>query len=84
VRCNAILPGAIENGRLQRIVARNVREHGASPEACREELLRYVSLRRTIEMDAFAKLVLFLRSDKAVGITGQLMRLDGTVECEDS
>jgi NAD(P)-dependent dehydrogenase (short-subunit alcohol dehydrogenase family) len=84
VRCNAILPGAIENGRLRAIVERNAEAHGVSPEDYRQELVRYISLRRTIEMDEFADLVLFLCSAGGRGITGQLLRLDGNVEWEDS
>lgn len=82
VRCNAILPGAIHNQRLQTIVERNAAARGVKAAEYRDELLRYVSLRRAIDMDEFADLVLFLCSSQARGITGQLIRLDGNVEWE--
>jgi NAD(P)-dependent dehydrogenase (short-subunit alcohol dehydrogenase family) len=83
VRCNAIVPGAIENERLRGIFERNADARGVTVEEYRAEVLRYVSLRRSIELDEFADLVLFLCSDAARGITGQLLSLDGNVEWED-
>lgn len=82
VRCNAILPGAIDNERFQTIVERNAAARRMPAAEYRGELLRYVSLRRAIDMDEFADLVLFLCSPTGRGITGQLIRLDGNVEWE--
>jgi NAD(P)-dependent dehydrogenase (short-subunit alcohol dehydrogenase family) len=82
VRCNAILPGAINNERLQRIFDRNAAARGITVAEYSQEVLSYVSLRRSIEMDEFAELVLFLCSDAARGISGQLIRLDGNMEWE--
>jgi NAD(P)-dependent dehydrogenase (short-subunit alcohol dehydrogenase family) len=82
VRCNAILPGAIDNERFQTIVERNAAARGLSPDDYRAELLRYVSLRRAIAVEEFADLVLYLCSHSARGVTGQLIRLDGNVEWE--
>jgi NAD(P)-dependent dehydrogenase (short-subunit alcohol dehydrogenase family) len=83
VRCNAIVPGAIENDRLRSILTRNAEAKAVSVDEYRAEVLRYVSLRRSIELDEFAGLVLFLCSDAGRGITGQLLNLDGNVEWEE-
>lgn len=82
VRVNAILPGAIENERMQGIFERSAAAEGVTVEAFREGFLQYASLRRTIQMDELADLVLFLCSPSGSGITGQLLRLDGNLEWE--
>lgn len=83
IRCNAILPGAINNERFASYVARNAAGHDITPEEFEHRLFRYVSLRRKIEMTEFAELVRFLASDAAAGISGQLIELGGNVEWEE-
>lgn len=82
VRCNAILPGAIDNKRFRKYVERNAQARGMSAAEYERSLFEYISLRRSIEMSEFADLTLFLASDAASGITGQLIELGGNVEWE--
>lgn len=84
IRCNAIVPGAINNQRLNAVLQRNASARGIGVEEMKKEMLGYVSLRRVIEMNEFADLVLFLSSLEAAGITGQVIELGGNVEWEDS
>ena len=84
IRCNAILPGPINNARLQRVLQRNADARRISVEEVEAEVLAYVSLGRKIEMREFADLVLYLTSEKGRSITGQLIELGGNVEWEDS
>lgn len=83
IRCNAILPGGINNDRFASYVERNSSAQSISTVEFTAQFLRFVSLRRTIEMDEFAALTLFLASDSAAGITGQLIELGGNVEWEE-
>jgi len=83
IRCNAILPGAINNDRLQNYLERNAQGRGVSVEEFEERFFSYVSLRRKVEMEEFADLTLFLASDSAAGITGQMIELGGNVEWEE-
>ena len=83
VRCNAILPGAINNERLNLYMARNAAGRGVSVQEFESRFFGYVSLRRKIEMEEFANLVLFLASPESSGITGQLIELGGNVEWEE-
>ena len=82
ITCNAVLPGAIENDRLAQIIARSAHARGQSPEAYREEALKFCSLRRTVDMQEIAHYVVFLCSNEARAITGQLLRIDGNFEWE--
>ncbi|MEX1143158.1 MAG: SDR family oxidoreductase [Thermoleophilaceae bacterium] len=83
VTCNAILPGAIANERLAQIVETKAAARGQAPDEYLEEALRYVSLRRMVEVREIADYVVFLCSDQARAITGQLLRIDGNFEWED-
>ena len=84
IRCNAILPGAINNARLDRLIQRNADARGISAAEFEGELLKYISMRKRIELEEFADLVLFLSSDQGKSITGQLIELGGNVEWEES
>lgn len=82
IRCNAILPGIINNSRFHHIVSRNAAATGASEAQIEEDYLKYVSLRSKVELDEIADLALFLASDKASKITGELIAISGNMEWE--
>lgn len=83
VRCNAILPGAINNERMQNIWQRVARSRNMPVEEFEKEALRYMSMRAKIEPYELADTVLFLCSEKAPHITGQLMEVSGGAEWEE-
>lgn len=83
VRCNAIRPGAIDNGRFKDIVARNARTRGVSEQEMEERLLRYVSMRRKVQPDELAEVALFLCTDSGRSITGQFIEVSGNLEWEE-
>lgn len=68
VRCNSIQPGFIETAQSK---ALHAKEDGLSA------LMRHVSLPEPGSPDDIASLVLFLGSDEARYITGQMIRVDG-------
>ncbi len=82
VRANAILPGGINNARLQTIVQKVAEQNNTTIEAVADDFLKYVSMQTLIEPAELADMVAFLCSDKAIHITGQLMAVDGNVEWE--
>ncbi len=82
IRCNAVLPGAINNARLQEIFGRCANEAGVSIEEYEAEALRYISMRTKIELDELANAVWFLASDMAPHITGVLLEVSGGHEWE--
>lgn len=83
VRCNAIRPGAINNGRLEMIVNRNAKQRGIGASEAEASLLRYVTLRAKIEPSELAAMVLFLCSDDGIHITGQFIEVSGNLEWEE-
>lgn len=82
VRCNAILPGMIDNARMTRIVAGIAEESGRTVEQVEADYLKYISLRSKVQPEELAQTVLFLASDAAKKITGELLAVSGNVEWE--
>lgn len=82
IRCNAILPGMINNARMQRIIRTNAEAAGRTPEDIEADYLKYISMRTKIEPDEIADMVLFLASDAARKVTGELISVSGNVEWE--
>ena len=83
IRCNAILPGMINNERMQRIVAASAAASGRTSEEVEQEYLRFISLGTKIEPDELADMVQFLASERAAKVTGELIAVSGNVEWEN-
>lgn len=82
IRCNAILPGLIDNERGRQIVAGQAAERGISVEEREAEFLEFVSLRCWIDPAEVGDLAVFLASRSGRHITGQQIGMDGNVEWE--
>lgn len=82
VRCNAVLPGVIDNERMRGIFSAVAKEEGKSVKEVEARLLDYVSMRTKISPEEIAEFVVFLTSDQAPHVTGQLIGLDGNLEWE--
>jgi NAD(P)-dependent dehydrogenase (short-subunit alcohol dehydrogenase family) len=82
IRINAILPGMIDNERMRGIIARIAQQEGRSVEAVEHEALNFISMRTKIQPAELADMVLFLCSDAARHITGQMIGVDGNIEWE--
>lgn len=83
IRCNAILPGMIDNARMQGIVAAKARETGHTPAEVEAGYLRYISMRSKTQPSDLAEMVLFLASDAGRLISGELIAVSGNLEWED-
>ena len=83
IRCNAILPGIINNQRFNFIVSRNSAATGRSAADIEADYLKYVSLRTKVELSDLADAVLFLASDTGRKISGERMAVSGNMEWEE-
>jgi NAD(P)-dependent dehydrogenase (short-subunit alcohol dehydrogenase family) len=83
IRCNAVRPGAMDNDRLNRILARVAEQQGKSLKDLETEQLRYVSMRTKVAMDEVAATLHFLASSAAAHITAQIIGVDGDVQWEE-
>lgn len=82
IRINAILPGLIDNARMQGIIARNAERQGTTPGELKQEYLRYISMHSAVSPEELGATVAFLCSDDARHLTGQLIGVDGNIEWE--
>jgi NAD(P)-dependent dehydrogenase (short-subunit alcohol dehydrogenase family) len=82
IRCNAILPGLIDNARGRSLVARAAEAAGKTVEETEAEWLKYISMRCWIDPDEVGDLAVFLASPAARHITGQFIGICGGVEWE--
>ena len=82
IRCNAILPGLIDNERGRGIVANQAKERGITPEEREAEFLEFISLKCWIDPSEVGDLAVFLASHSGRHITGQEIGMDGNVEWE--
>lgn len=82
VRSNVVRPGGMDNDRLRLILSRVAAAEGLDPDTLLARELENVSMRTLVSMRDVAAMVLYLASDTARHVTGQLIEVDGKVEWE--
>lgn len=82
IRCNAIRPGMMDNERMQRVLRRVAADVGKSVEEVLAGELQFISMRTMVPMESVARFALYLCSDAAAQVTGQVMAVDGGSEWE--
>lgn len=82
VRCNAILPGIINNARMDQIIAERAAAEARAAEDIDAEYMRGVSMRQRTQPEDIAEAVLFLASPAAARVTGERMSVSGNLEWE--
>lgn len=82
IRCNAILPGAVNSARMQMIMEKHAEKQDLSVEEVAREYTRYISLQRLMEPEDIANAAVFLGSPASKNISGQLLAVDGNLEWE--
>ena len=76
IRCNCIVPGAIDTDLYRNWLQRTADEQGVETETVRAKSLKDVALRDISSPDDVAHLALFLASDESRTITGQSIPVD--------
>jgi NAD(P)-dependent dehydrogenase (short-subunit alcohol dehydrogenase family) len=83
IRCNAILPGVIDNARMSAIMNAAAEAEGISLAEMENRYLKFISTRSKVTPVELAETIDFLASDAARNITGQLVSVDGNLEWEN-
>ena len=82
IRCNAILPGPVDNPRGRALIAAKAEQHKQSLQQAETEFVRYISLRTLIDSDAIGNMAVFLASEAGSYISGQHIGVCGNTEWE--
>jgi NAD(P)-dependent dehydrogenase (short-subunit alcohol dehydrogenase family) len=77
IRVNAILPGAVEGPRIERVLEGRAAASGRSVTEERAAALANQSIKRMVAPDDIAALAVFLASAAGRSISGQIMPIDG-------
>ena len=83
IRANAIAPGPVEGPRMSGVIEREARAKGMSAEAMRAAYEGASSLRCFVTAEDVAAMAVFLASDAARRISGQVIAVDGHTENPD-
>lgn len=82
IRVNAIRPGIVDGERMRRVLNRIAVAQNTTVEALEAEMLGYISMRTKIQPEEIGDMAVFLASEKATHISGQLISVDGNMEWE--
>jgi len=73
ITVNAVAPGAVEGDRIDRVIAGQAQVRGVSEEQMRKQFLERSPLRRMVSAEDIAWAALFLCTDHARNISGQVV-----------
>ena len=76
IRANAIAPGAVEGDRIERVFQGRAQISGRSLEEVKADALAAASIRAMVDPKDIAQLAVFLASDAAKSISGQVIPVD--------
>ncbi len=83
VRANAICPGAVEGARMEGVLAREAAAKGMTRDEVYEGYAAGTSMKRFVEAEDIANMAVFLASDAARLVSGQVIAVDGHTENPD-
>ena len=83
IRANAICPGAVEGERMEGVLAREAAAKGMTRDEVYEGYAVGTSMRRFVEAQDIANMAVFLGSDAARLVSGQVIAVDGHTENPD-
>ena len=80
IRANAILPGAVAGQRIERVFEGRAEVSGKPVDEVRKEAMAVQSIKRLVDPKDIAALAVFLASDAAKSISGQMLPIDNDMQ----
>ena len=77
INVNAICPGVVTGGRMDKMIAEKARLWGCTPEKVHEKYVQEIALRRFTTAEDVTNAMIFLLSEDSHAITGQALAVDG-------
>jgi NAD(P)-dependent dehydrogenase (short-subunit alcohol dehydrogenase family) len=76
IRVNCVAPGAVDGDRIDRVIAGQAAVKGISVEAQRKAMIERMPLRRFVTAEDIVDATLFLASDMARSVSGQVVAVN--------
>ena len=80
IRVNAICPGSVSGDRMNRVIKAKAQTMGISKKKLKKDFESMTSLNTFVDKADIANTVIFLLSEDAKNISGQVMTIDGNTE----
>ncbi len=80
IRVNAILPGAVDGQRLQKVFEGRAKLSGQTVEEVKQSSMANQSIKNLVDPRDIASLAVFLASDAGKSISGQMLPIDGDMQ----
>jgi len=80
IRVNAICPGSVSGDRMKRVISAKANSLSINEESLQKEYESMVSLKTFVNKKDIANMAVFLLSEEAHKISGQVMTVDGNTE----
>ena len=80
VRVNAICPGSVYGDRMKRVIEAKAKSLGVTQDSLQKDYESMLSLKTFVDKEDIANMAVFLLSQEAHKISGQVMTVDGNTE----
>ena len=80
IRVNAICPGSVSGDRMERVIEARAKSIGISEKELKKDYESMTSLKTFVDKKDIANMVVYLLSEEAKKISGQVMTVDGNTE----
>jgi NAD(P)-dependent dehydrogenase (short-subunit alcohol dehydrogenase family) len=80
IRCNCILPGAVDGDRIRRVFQAKARARNQSMDEVQAQALALASIKELIQPEQLADTILFITSPRGRTISGQALSVDGDLQ----
>jgi NAD(P)-dependent dehydrogenase (short-subunit alcohol dehydrogenase family) len=83
IRANSICPGSVEGPRIDGVFEREAKVKGTTPQVIRDSYAAGTSMRSLVTAADVANMAVFLASEGARLVSGQIIAIDGHTENPD-
>ena len=80
IRVNAICPGAVSGNRMKKVIQAKAKSLGVTEESIKKDYESMASLKTFVDKNDISNMAVFLLSEEAKNISGQVMTIDGNTE----
>ena len=80
IRVNAICPGSVSGNRMKRVIQEKAESLGVKEASIQKDYESMVSLKTFVDKKDVSNMAVFLLSEEAKNISGQVMTVDGNTE----